>query len=46
MIKRDFIAQVLLIMNEARMEDNDNNMYIGSDKAQINKYIEGSYVDA
>lgn len=46
MTKRDFIARVLLIMNEARMEDNDNNMYIGSDKAQVDRYIEGSYVDA
>lgn len=44
--KEQYITRVLLIMNEAQMTDKENNFYIGADTAQIDRYIEGSYVDA
>ncbi len=33
-------------MNEAQMTDKEDNFYNGADTAQIDRYIEGSYVDA
>jgi len=44
--KEQYITRVLLIMNEAQMTDKENNFYLGADTAQIDRYIEGSYVDA
>lgn len=46
MTKQEFINRVLLIMNEASMADAQGNMFIGADNAQIDRQIEGSYVDA
>lgn len=45
MTKRDFINRVLLIMNEASMVDSQGQMFIGADSAQIDRQIEGAYVD-
>ncbi len=44
--KEDYIQRVLLIMNEAGLFDKNGNSYIGADAAQIDRYIEGSFVDA
>lgn len=44
--KDDFIQRVLLIMNEAGWFDKDEHSYVGADAAQIDRYIEGSFVDA
>lgn len=33
-------------MNEAGLYDKDGNSFIGADSAQVDRYIEGSYVDA
>lgn len=46
MTKQEFINRVLLIMNEASMADASGNMFIGADSAQIDRQIEGSFVDA
>lgn len=46
MTKKDFINRVLLIMNEASMVDTQGQMFIGADSAQIDRQIEGSFVDA
>jgi hypothetical protein len=46
MKKRDFINRVLLIMNEAGMFDAAGNSYLGADTTQVDRHIEGSYVDA
>ena len=46
MTKQDFINRVLLIMNEASMADPAGNMFIGADTTQIDRQIEGAYVDA
>lgn len=44
--KKDFINRVLLIMNEVGMTDRDGNQLIGADSAQVDRYIEGSFVDS
>ena len=46
MTKQEFINRVLLIMNESGMIDANGNNFIGADAAQVDRYIEGSYVDA
>ncbi|MCL2650316.1 MAG: hypothetical protein FWD60_04715 [Candidatus Azobacteroides sp.] len=46
MTKKDYINRVLLIMNEAGLMDLAGNFFIGADTAQIDRYIEGSFVDA
>lgn len=46
MTKQEFINRVLLIMNEASMADPNGTMFIGADTAQVDRQIEGSYVDA
>jgi hypothetical protein len=46
MTKAEFINRVLLIMNEAGLYDNQGAQFIGADSAQVDRYIEGSYVDA
>ncbi|MDR1259432.1 MAG: hypothetical protein LBK65_09185 [Tannerellaceae bacterium] len=46
MTKSGFINRVLLIMNEAGMFDPAGNSYLGADTAQVDRHIEGSYVDA
>ena len=46
MTKQDFINRVLLIMNEASMTDTQGQMFIGADSAQVDRQIEGSFVDA
>lgn len=46
MTKTDFINRVLLIMNEARLQDVSGNSLLGADTAQVDRYIEGSFVDA
>lgn len=46
MKKQEFINRVLLIMNEAGMIDTQGNSFIGADSAQVDRYIEGSFVDA
>jgi hypothetical protein len=44
--KKDFISRVMLIMNEAGMSDLAGNNFIGADTTQVDRHIEGSYVDA
>ena len=44
--KSEFINRVMLIMNEAQLRDAQGVSFTGADSAQIDKYIEGSYVDA
>lgn len=44
--KEDYIKRVLLIMNEAGLMDASGNSLLGADTAQVDRYIEGSYVDA
>jgi len=46
MTKEGYIKRVLLIMNEAGLMDLAGNFFIGADTAQVDKYIEGSFVDA
>lgn len=46
MTKQEYINRVLLIMNEAGLYDKDGNSYVGADSAQVDRYIEGSFVDA
>jgi len=46
MTKEDYIKRVLLIMNESGLMDLNQNSFIGADTAQVDRYIEGSYVDA
>jgi hypothetical protein len=46
MTKKEFINRVLLIMNEAGMFDAAGNSYLGADTTQVDRHIEGSYVDA
>jgi len=46
MTKKEYINRVLLIMNEASLMDNGGTFFLGADTAQVDKYIEGSYVDA
>lgn len=46
MTKQQYIQRVLLIMNEAGLFDGQGNMFNGADTAQVDRYIEGSYVDA
>jgi hypothetical protein len=46
MTKRDYINRVLLIMNEAGMFDSMGNSILGADDTQVDRHIEGSYVDA
>lgn len=46
MTKQEYINRVLLIMNEAGLYDKDGNSFIGADSAQVDRYIEGSFVDA
>jgi len=46
MTKESYIKRVLLIMNEAGLMDLAGNSFIGADTAQVDRYIEGSYVDA
>ena len=44
--KREYINRVLLIMNEAGMTDASGTPLLGADTAQVDRYIEGSFVDA
>ena len=44
--KEEYIKRVLLIMNEAGLMDVDKNSLLGADTAQVDRYIEGSFVDA
>lgn len=44
--KGDFINRVMVIMNEASLLDKDNNILIGADSTQVDRYIESSFVDA
>ena len=46
MNKSEYINRVLLIMNEAGLFDREGNSFIGADVAQIDRFIEGSFVDA
>jgi hypothetical protein len=46
MTKESFIKRVLLIMNEAGLIDSLGNSLLGADSAQVDRYIEGSFVDA
>jgi len=46
MTKQEYINRVLLIMNEAGLYDKDGTSFIGADSAQVDRYIEGSFVDA
>jgi hypothetical protein len=46
MTKQEFINKVLFIMNEAAMTDKEGTQFIGADTAQVDRQIEGSYVDA
>jgi hypothetical protein len=46
MTKENYIKRVLLIMNEAGLIDTLGNSMLGADTAQVDRYIEGSYVDA
>jgi hypothetical protein len=44
--KSEFISRVMLIMNESGMYDAAGNNFLGADTTQIDRHIEGSYVDA
>lgn len=46
MTKEQFIKRVLLIMNETGLYDVNGNSFLGADTAQVDRHIEGSYVDA
>ena len=46
MTKKEYIDKVLLIMNEAGMANPSGSAFIGADTTNINKQIEGSYLDA
>jgi hypothetical protein len=46
MTKSEFINRVLLIMNESGQLDVTGTSFSGADNTQIDKHIEGSYVDA
>jgi hypothetical protein len=46
MTKEDYIARVLLIMNESGLTDQAGNFLLGADVTQIDRHIEGSFVDA
>ena len=46
MTKQEYINRVLLIMNESNMFDQSGNSMLGADVTQVDRYIEGSYVDA
>ncbi len=44
--RREFTNRVMLIMNEAGLTDKDGNSLIGAEVAQVDRHIEGSFVDA
>jgi hypothetical protein len=44
--KSGYINRVLLIMNEAGLMDPAGNFLLGADTAQVDRHIEGSFVDA
>lgn len=46
MKKAEFINRVLLIMNEVGSQDTETIFASGADSTQIDRYIEGAYVDA
>lgn len=46
MTKQEFINKALLIMNEASLSDKKGAQFIGADTAQVDRQIEGAYVDA
>ena len=46
MKKSEYIYRVMLIMNEAGLYDIEGNSLLGADTAQVDRHIEGSYVDA
>lgn len=46
MTKGEFTKRVLLIMNEIGMTDPQGNSFIGADTVQIDRHIEGTFVDA
>lgn len=46
MTKQEFINRVMLIMNEASMSDSQGALIMGADNAQVDRYIESSYIDA
>jgi hypothetical protein len=46
MEKKDYIARVMLIMNESGLTDSAGNFLLGADVTQIDRHIEGSFVDA
>ena len=46
MKKGEFINRVLLIMNEAGMMDAGGNAYLGAENTQVDRHIEGTFVDA
>lgn len=46
MTKQEFINRVMLIMNEAAMADSQGQLIMGADNAQVDRYIESSYIDA
>lgn len=44
--KAEYISRVMLIMNESGLYDSSGNNLIGADTAQVDRHIEGSFVDA
>jgi hypothetical protein len=46
MTKADYISRVMLIMNEAGLLDSTGSSLIGADVTQVDRHIEGSFVDA
>jgi len=44
--KKEYINRVMLIMNESGLYDTSGNNLIGADTAQVDRHIEGSFVDA
>jgi hypothetical protein len=44
--KKDYINRVMLIMNESGLTDSAGNFLLDADVAQIDRHIEGSFVDA
>jgi hypothetical protein len=46
MTKQEYINRILAVMNETGMFDQNGNTLLGADKAQVDRSIEWSYVEA
>lgn len=46
MTKLELINRVMVIMNEASMTDREGQLIMGADNAQVDRYVESSFIDA